>query len=242
MAQESGIMGQFGAIVEESCDLDMIRNAAENASLVGTTTGDTIDLPPTVKIGIARDAAFCFYYQDNIDSLRRAGAEIVFFSPLTDPLPEVHSLYLGGGYPESHLPALESSPCTKGIQRVANEGMPIYGECGGLLYLTREIDDEENLLPVQLLPASSEMTKRVQALGYVDARTHGSNPPYSLNALAIRGHEFHYSRVLPDRDAHYALSLVRGKGIDDGKDWLVSSNTIGSYTHAYFTREFPGFC
>ena len=238
MAQESGIMGQFGAIVEESCDLDMIRSAANNVLPVDNTLNYATDSPVNVRIGIAQDAAFCFYYQDNIDSLRRAGAEIVFFSPLSDSLPDVHAIYLGGGYPELHLPFLESSRCTTEIRHAADAGMPVYGECGGLLYLTREITDGKNYKMCNILPASSGMTKRVQALGYVDARTHGSNPLSFPHGMVVRGHEFHYSRVLPDRDARFGLSLSRGKGIDNGKDWLVSSNTVGSYTHAYFTREF----
>ena len=137
-----------------------------------------------------------------------------------------------------HLPALESSPCNTGIKCAAGDGMPIYSECGGLLYLTREIADGKTYRMCNVLPASSEMTKRIQALGYADGRTHGDNSSSFPGTMGVRGHEFHYSRTVPDRDARFAMTLSRGKGIEDGKDWLVSGDTIGSYTHAYFTREF----
>jgi cobyrinic acid a,c-diamide synthase len=238
MAHESGIMGQYGAIVEEFCDLDRIRAAAAGAKTVESSSDKQDNSGDPVKIGIALDETFCFYYEDNIDSLRHAGAEIIFFSPLTDLLPDVHALYLGGGYPELHLPALESSPCAKKIKQAANDGLPIYGECGGLLYLAREIDDGKTHRMCSILPASSEMTKRVQALGYVDGKTRGNNSSVFPRPMGIRGHEFHYSRVLPEHDARYEMILSRGKGIDAGKDWLVSGTTIGSYTHAYFSREF----
>lgn len=238
MAHESGGMGKFGEIVEDSCDLDMIHAAAKNVQTVKSVSKDSGRSETRAKIGIARDEAFCFYYQDNIESLHRAGAEILFFSPLSDKLPEVDALYLGGGYPELHLPGLESSPCTPAIKRAADNGMAIYGECGGLLYLTREIADGKSHRMCDILPASSEMTKRVQALGYVVGRTNAGHPSFLSQQVDVRGHEFHYSRVLPDRDASFAITLSRGKGIDTDKDWLVSGETIGSYTHAYFTREF----
>ena len=89
---------------------------------------------PGSTIGIAFDEAFCFYYQDNLDRLASAGAKLEFFSPLRDRLPDVDAVYLGGGYPELHLSSLESSPCTHDLNRAAEQGMPLYAECGGLMY------------------------------------------------------------------------------------------------------------
>ena len=199
--------------------------------------GANLPLPPRARIGIALDEAFCFYYQDNFDSLRQQGADLVFFSPIRDALPEIDGLYLGGGYPELHLPALESAVCTRGLKKASDNGLPVYGECGGLMYLSREILTERTYRMAGVLPAVSEMTGRVQALGYVKGKVIGSRSFVSGNQK-ILGHEFHYSRVVPDSDVQYAFSLSRGKGIANGQDGLIAHNALGSYTHSYFSPAF----
>lgn len=163
--------------------------------------------------------------------------KIVFFSPVHDKLPEADALYLGGGYPELHLPELESSPCTGALRRAADEGMPIYAECGGLMYLTNEVSAGRTFRMCRVLPAAAEMTPRVQALGYVKGSGTGAVPVIPAGQ-EIAGHEFHYSRLDPDTDARYAVTLSRGNGIRSGKDGLFSHNTVGCYTHAYFTPAF----
>ena len=240
MANETGLMGEFGKVIEEFCDLDAIIAISDNSP--GLIPQEKIVLPGKKKriratIGVALDDAFCFYYQDNLDHLRACGAEIVFFSPLTDPLPDVNALYIGGGYPELHLPELESSACTGEIKSAVDAGMPAYGECGGLLYLTREIRSDRAYRLCGVLPAESEMTSHVQALGYVQGDSIGGLSFLPL-IQSITGHEFHYSRVIPDRDAPFAFRLKRGEGIDSGKDGLTSVNALGTYTHAYFTETF----
>jgi len=238
MAHESTRMEEFGKIIEETCDLDALLGAAHQA-------------PPPKKpinsgkenqkihatIGVAFDNAFCFYYQDNLDRLQMAGAELVFFSPMTGNLPDVDAVYLGGGYPELHLAALESSRCRQELKRAADSGMPVYGECGGLMYLTKEIQSDKTYRMCDILPASAEMTKRIQALGYVKGEC-VSGPSFLRSGQKITGHEFHYSRLEPSGDARYALRLSRGKGIDSGKDGLIVKNVLGCYTHAYFTQKF----
>ena len=238
MAHESGSMGEFGKIIEESCDLDALIGAATSASPISGTinTGKNEENTRTT-IGIALDEAFCFYYQDNLDNLKRAGAELVFFSPLCDPLPDVDALYLGGGYPELHLPALESSRCRHDIKHAADSQMPIYGECGGLLYLTREITAGKTYRMCDVLPGVTEMTPRIQALGYIKAEAVGGLS-FLPDRLPINGHEFHYSKIVPSRDARFAIRLSRGKGIDGGNDGLISQGTLGCYAHAYFTPAF----
>jgi cobyrinic acid a,c-diamide synthase len=188
-------------------------------------------------IGVALDEAFCFYYQDNLELLSRAGAKLVFFSPLRDRLPDVDALYLGGGYPELHLAELESSLCTRDLHRAADQGMPLYAECGGLMYLTKEIHTDKTYRMCGVLPSTAEMTSHIQALGYVKGTGTGE-VSYMPLSLGMSGHEFHYSRLDPDADARYAINLSRGKGIIAGKDGLVSLNTLGCYTHAYFTPAF----
>jgi cobyrinic acid a,c-diamide synthase len=149
----------------------------------------------------------------------------------------MQGLYIGGGYPELHLSELESSPCRSDIRRAADRGMPIYGECGGLMYLTGEIAADRTYRLCGALPATTVMTKKVQALGYVQGESVGGEsflPP----CIPLIGHEFHYSEVLPQPDARYAFRLIRGRGITNGNDGLVSNNTTGTYTHAYFSDAF----
>jgi cobyrinic acid a,c-diamide synthase len=238
MAHESGVMADFGNIIEENADLDALIASATLAPPLKTVQRSN-DTGQCVRssVGVALDDAFCFYYQDNLDLLRRAGAELVFFSPLTDPLPDVNAVYLGGGYPELHLPALASSRCRQDLKKASESGMPLYAECGGLMYLVKETTADKTYRMCSILPATAEMTGHIQALGYVKGKSIGSDS-FLPAGLQISGHEFHYSRIDPERDAHYALRLSRGKGIDGGYDGMISQNALGCYTHAYVTRAF----
>jgi cobyrinic acid a,c-diamide synthase len=238
MAHESGTMADFGSIIEEHADLDALIASATLAPPLktGKRSNDTVQRI-RASVGVALDEAFCFYYQDNLDLLRRAGAELVFFSPLTDPLPEVNAVYLGGGYPELHLKALASSRCRQEVKKATGSGMPLYAECGGLMYLVKEITADKTYRMCGILPATAEMTGHIQALGYVKGKSI-ENDSFLPAGQPISGHEFHYSRIEPERDVHYALKLSRGKGIDGGYDGMVSRNALGCYTHTYFTRAF----
>ncbi|MDD1711741.1 MAG: cobyrinate a,c-diamide synthase [Methanoregulaceae archaeon] len=238
MAHEAGSMGEFGKIIEESCDLDALVAVARQAPfLKKMSRAHRRNRTDGGRVGVALDEAFCFYYQDNLDLLSRAGANLVFFSPLRDRLPDVDALYLGGGYPELYLPVLESSPCTRDLHHAADQDMPVYAECGGLMYLTNEIHADKTYRMCGVLPSTAEMTGRIQALGYVKGSGTGEIS-YVPSSVGITGHEFHYSRLDPDTDARYAINLERGKGIMAGKDGLVSQNALGCYTHAYFTPVF----
>jgi len=237
MAAETGAMARFGGVVEETCDLDGIMELARQAPPLPAPAEIAGRPEAQVRIGVARDAAFCFYYQDNLDRLEQAGAELVFFSPMTDRLPDVDALYLGGGYPELHAAALASSRCRKDVRRAVDDGMPVYAECGGLVYLTERLTAGEGDHPMGgVLPAAALMTGRIQALGYVEARVTGGTPVLALDT-AFRGHEFHYSSLDCARDARFALALLRGRGIDGGRDGLTVQNAVGQYTHAYFPEE-----
>ena len=239
MAHETGIRAEFGTIVNEYCDIGALTDIARSAPPLKADFRKRTMHPPRVKIGIAWDEAFCFYYHDNLDRLRLSGAELVFFSPLHDRLPDVQGLYVGGGYPELHLSDLESSSCRTEIRNAADAGKPIYGECGGLMYLTEEIAADRTYRLCGVLPATTEMTKKIQALGYVQGENIAGSS-YLPPLLPILGHEFHYSTVSPHSDARYVFRLGRGRGIADGNDGLFTNNTIGTYTHAYFSDEFAG--
>lgn len=225
-------------IVGESCDLEGIVGAAQAAppcSIPQPVPGHT---PSGVRIAVAEDAAFCFYYQDNLDMLRAAGATLLPFSPLTDRLPDADAYYFGGGYPELYAPALADSPCRMMLQGAADAGIPVFGECGGLLYLSGEMVIDEHEFPMAgILPGSASMTTSIQALGYT-AGTWSGGPGLAVPGTPLRGHEFHYSVYDPPGDARFAVTLSRGRGIAGGRDGLYAHETVGIYTHSYFSRKF----
>lgn len=241
MAHETDRMAAAGALIEEYCDLDRLVSIAEEApEFAAPAQEPASDGDGRVLIAVARDASFCFYYQDNLDRLRAAGAELLFFSPMTERLPDADALYLGGGYPELNARVLSASRCRDDIRKAAADGMPVYAECGGLMYLAESLSVGGTEYPMAaVLPARALQTERLQALGYVEAAGTGASalaPP----ALSYRGHEFHYSSVECAPDARFGLCLSRGKGIGDGRDGLCEWQTLGGYTHAYFAPEFAG--
>lgn len=239
MAHETASIAHFGSVIEEHCDLDGILAAAGDAPplpvpkpMGGGEPGEK------VRIGVASDEAFCFYYQDNLDLLARKGADLVFFSPIRDRLPDVDGVYLGGGYPELHADVLSRAPCRTDLARAIGKGMTVYAECGGLAYLTAGILTENADYPmVGVLPARAVMQERFAALGYVDAVCTGGTPLLP-EGLCFRGHEFHYSRLECDDDARFAFRLQRGQGISAGRDGMCEHRVLAGYTHAYFTPEF----
>lgn len=238
MAHESDGMQSYGQVVRESCDLDAILAVARSAPpLSSPDFAMAKKAENRVVIGVARDNAFCFYYQDNLDRLARAGAELRFFSPMDDALPEMDALYIGGGYPELYADRLEASPCRHAICRLADRGMPVYGECGGLMYLGRSITTDYVHRMAGILPACTEMTSRIQALGYVKG-TFSGPAGFWAGGFNVLGHEFHFSRTECDPDARFALRLGQGIGIHDGNDGLTEQNTVGMYTHACFSDTF----
>lgn len=221
----------LASFVEDNADMDRILALGTEPC---PALREEAEVERSVKIGVAWDEAFCFYYYENFRELERKGAELVFFSPLRDDLPEVDGLYIGGGYPELHAAALEAAPARGQIKKASEDGMPIYGECGGLIYLCREIVFEEASYKMAgALPAATIMTKKLQALGYVEAEVVGPNPVVKTGEI-VRGHEFHYSRVECENDARFAYRLYRGKGIMDGRDGLAEHSTLGGYLHAHF--------
>jgi len=186
-----------------------------------------------VTIGVAMDGAFCFYYQEMLDELEKLGAKLAFFSPLSDDLPDIDGLILGGGYPELFLDKLSSGRALTDIRKAAQDGMPVYAECGGLMYLGKSLEVKGKTYEMAgVLDARSSMVGRFQALGYTEAEVVCDNP-LSLKGQVIRGHEFHYSVTECDRDARFAYSMNRGKGIEDAKDGLMVYNTLAGYMHTH---------
>ncbi len=188
-------------------------------------------------VAVARDAAFCFYYPENLELLAAAGGAVVSFSPLTAAaLPENTSLlYLGGGYPELHAAALAANKALReSIRKFHQRGGVIYAECGGLMYACREmVDGTGRCFPMlDLLPARTVMQTRRAALGYVTLRTMRPSP-LGPAGTAARGHEFHYSRLEPLGPLEYAAELESTRG-DVRPDGLTAGNLWAGYAHLHF--------
>ena len=194
-----------------------------------------------VSLGVPYDEAFNFYYQDNLDILEGYGAQLEYFSPLQDErLPEVDGLYLGGGFPENFLAELAANRSLKEeILEKAREGLPIYAECGGLIYLAREVSNfkGENFPLVGLIPGKVVMGDSLQAMGYVRAEVRRDNL-LSRAGDEIKGHEFHYSRLidLPE-GVEYCYKLYGGRNSEGRKGGIIVENTLASYLHLHFASN-----
>jgi cobyrinic acid a,c-diamide synthase len=189
-----------------------------------------------VRVAIARDAAFGFYYPGDLDALRAAGAELVAFDALRDArLPDVDGLFIGGGFPETHMDALAANVALRaGVRRAIEAGLPAYAECGGLMYLARRIEWNGRCAEMAgALPVDVVMHARPIGRGYVHLRDTGKSPwRLPAGAQLVRAHEFHYSSVenLP-ADAEFAYEVERGHGIDGRHDGIVHRNLLASYAH-----------
>ncbi|MGE0875324.1 MAG: cobyrinate a,c-diamide synthase [Burkholderiales bacterium] len=251
-------IGEIAAQVGAQVDLDALLAIAR-----GTTplrAHDAHDAPASsaagqrVRIGIARDAAFGFYYPDDLDALRAAGAELVDFSALHDDrLPQVDGVFIGGGFPETHMEALAAN---EGLRRelhaAIDAGLPAYAECGGLMYLARGIEWNGRRAPmVGAIPADIVMHRRPVGRGYVHLRETAGNPwprPEPAREAPIHAHEFHYSSVenlAPE--VEFAYEVERGHGIDGRHDGIVHRNLLASYAHLrdvagnHWARRFVDF-
>jgi cobyrinic acid a,c-diamide synthase len=195
--------------------------------------------PPTVRIGVARDRAFCFYYPENLELLADSGAELVPFSPLEDrELPNgLHGIYLGGGYPELYAAQLAAnSGIRQAVKERAVAGLPIYAECGGLMYLAKEIRDLEGQAhPMAgVFPFTVRMLPRLKALGYREV-TLAATGLLGPQGTTIRGHEFHYSEMVGEPIGVPCIyRLTSRKGGEAVAEGYSLRNVLASYVHLHF--------
>lgn len=234
------VIAALADAVEAHVDLDALLRAAKLAPplvVPGPLVFPLMPAPARVRIGVARDAAFSFYYQDALDLLEARGAQLIAFSPLADPkLPDVDGLYLGGGFPEIHAGALAANHTMRQDLREAAAGaMPIYAECGGMLCLCETLIDTEGKMHemVGVLPAVARMQPRLEALGYVTLRA-GADTLLLREGETARGHEYHYSTVTPTAPVELALASSEGRGIAGGKDGFAAPGLLASYAHVHF--------
>ncbi len=231
----------IGELIAAQVDLPrLLRLAASAVPLppLALPPATAAPAPPRVRIGLARDKAFGFYYPDDLLALEAAGAQIVPFNTLQDAaLPEVDGLFIGGGFPEMFMPELQANAALRANIRAAIEsGLPVYAECGGLMYLARTLRWQDRAYDmVGALPADVLMHERPVGRGYVELQA-TADAPWPLMTPATpttrRGHEFHYSsleNLAPD--LKFAYRVLRGHGVDGQRDGIIYRNVLASYAH-----------
>ncbi len=187
-------------------------------------------------IGVIRDTAFQFYYPDNLEALEQQGARLVEINALKDVgLPAIDALYIGGGFPETQAAELAANErFCRSVKEAAENGLPIYAECGGLIYLGRSlVVEKKRHVMTGVLPLEFELEQKPQAHGYT-LLTAGQNSLFLDKGVIIRGHEFHYSRVVNDsRHSIFAYEVNRGVGIDGKSDGIIYKRIVAAYTHIH---------
>jgi len=230
-------------VIEERIDLDLLlKNLPEiNISdYIGPLS--SVVNKKTVRIAVARDNAFCFYYQDNLELLEGQGAELAFFSPISgdDLPPNIDGIYIGGGYPELFGDKLaKNSKLRDRIKEKSDDGMPIYGECGGFMYLCEALLDQNgNRYPMAgCFPFTTAMFPRLKALGYREI-TLTRDTIIGNQGLTIRGHEFHYSELNKRaQEVKSAYRISDRLGLDKPPDGYLVNRTLGSYNHLHFGSQ-----
>jgi len=252
--------------VNDQVNLDTVLTIAGQAPELPVATPGTDDItteiqssnhaediiPGDVRLGLVRCSAFGFYYPDDLQALRAAGAELIEINPCRDSVfPDVDALFIGGGFPETHMHELEANTDMRSAIRAAiDNGLPTYAECGGLMYLSRSIEwshdgHDDKCAMVGSIDADIIMEKRPQGRGYVQlqetehspwpASSGATNTPHIINA-----HEFHYSRFKSvAKDVKFAFQVKRGTGIDGKSDGYLYKNLLANYTHQRNTKNNP---
>jgi cobyrinic acid a,c-diamide synthase len=231
-------------IVEENLEIDRLLELAKAAQPLPEPEPDLYRKNQSgkgLKVGVALDEAFNFYYRDNLELMELARAEVVPFSPLHDgKLPEIDGIYIGGGYPELYARELsQNTSMSKSLLKAQERGLPIYAECGGLMYLAREIEwDGERQDMVGLVPGRARRGN-VRVVSYVKGEL-VRDCPLGPSGTGIAGHEFHHSELLLEEDVKFAIRLERGSGIKEGWDGISKDNLLASYTHLH-SASYRGF-
>lgn len=222
--------------VKAHLDVDGILAIARQTE--GSWIADTSHLEerePLAQIGVMLDEVFSFYYPENLEALRRAGANLVFINSLREPrLPPINGLYIGGGFPELFLEKLEANTqLRQDISQAIKDGLPVYAECAGLMYLCQRIWWHNHRYEmVGVIPGEVEMCLKPQGHGYVEVEVVNENPLFPVG-LRLRGHEFHYSRLSKLDGIKFAYKVRRGRGVDGQSDAIIYNNVFAAYTHLH---------
>ena len=220
----------IGQIAREAPPFELSADAFEEIK----AEGPMFESP---RIGYIRDDAFWFYYPENLEQLRERGAHLVELNAMrTSQLPELDALYIGGGFPETQAAALAANKTFRdSVQAAIEEGLPVYAECGGLMYLGKELLLDGSAYPMAgALPVSFVLETKPQGHGYTILNVARQNPYYPVGTT-LRGHEFHYSRpvIQPSEDVIFAFDVERGRGFEDKRDGLCKQNLLATYTHLH---------
>ena len=240
------LSGLFGAI-SNSVNIDQLLEIAGGGVLPAAPVHTNKTPKPDVKIAIARDSAFTYYYPDDLEALEKAGAKLVFFDALSDSqLPEADGLLIGGGFPETHMKALEANRALRSdIKNKLHNGMPAYAECGGLMYLCESLTWQgETHEMVGVIEGDAIMCKRPQGRGYSRLQNTSDHPwsstPVAVAVESVPAHEFHFARIenLSEK-TKYAFSVLRGQGINGKFDGIVKNNLLAGFCHMRNTAANP---
>jgi cobyrinic acid a,c-diamide synthase len=230
---------EAASVVKKYVDMEKVFAIAESAPDFEFAFSESPATPQTtLRIAVARDEAFCFYYEDNLDLLRDFGAEIVFFSPLRDAElpPNISGIYLGGGYPELYASQLAANSSLRAaIKEAARRHIPIYAECGGLMFLTRHFEnqDGQKFPMLDIISGHAQMSPRL-TLGYREAETLRDNILLPKGAT-IRGHEFHYSEwIRLDENSSPAYAIKSRDKNDVQQEGFADDHILASYVHVHF--------
>ncbi len=224
-------------IAEKYLDLDSLIEIARKAKTIeNAKTEATAKIKRDVKIGYFRDSVFTFYYPENLEGLERAGAELVPISSIDDKqLPAIDALYIGGGFPETQAEKLTgNNSMMQSVKEAAKNGLPIYAECGGLIYLSNSITWKDKRYPMTgLFPVELMMHKKPVGHGYTSLKVDKSNSFYEVGMI-IKGHEFHYSGPVEEKiKIESCMTVESGHGIGGGRDGFIYKNVMACYTHIH---------
>jgi cobyrinic acid a,c-diamide synthase len=229
-------IGRAVEAVHDGVDLDRLLTLAATAPEVTLPGIRVAPRSRTARVAYFRDPAFSFYYPANLEALEEAGAELVPVSPQDDDvLPAADALYIGGGFPEVHASRLaDGAALAASVRARVAEGMPVYAECGGLMYLARELRVGGVSYPMAgVLDLVVEQCRRPQGHGYEVAVVDRDNP-FFAPGVELRGHEFHYSRAVAGKDLEATvLDVRRGSGVGSGRDGIVTGRVWASYLHLH---------
>ena len=234
------VIKSISSVIKSSVDIDRlikrnIKNKKTDKTIIKLTRKRFCDL----KIGIAKDNAFGFYYADDIEKLKSYGVQIKYFNTLKDKsLPKVDGVLIGGGFPENVADKLSKNiSMKKSVKSFIDSNMPIYVECGGLMYLSKSIKyNSKTYKMVGAINGEVNMLKRPVGRGYVDILT-SKNHPWMKSNLLIKAHEFHYSKIQLDDKYSYAYQVKRGYGINNKADGVIHKNLLASYIHIRDTQK-----
>ncbi len=242
---------QIRDIIKDQVNLNLLLEIANNAPLLPPSEAiqpTEIIAAPTLKIGVIQDAAFGFYYPGDLDAMRTSGAELIIIDAITDKtLPGIDGLFIGGGFPETRIEALQANSSLRhDIKHSLDNGLPCYAECGGLMYLSRQLRwNNQKGDMVGFIPADCVMHKRPQGRGYVKLQESKNHPwrisdtiqtsdkqAFNSPEQVIAAHEFHYSSLENlQLDVKFAYQVKRGAGINGKSDGIVIKNTLACYAH-----------